>query len=196
MLPNSRADSFIYGPDGLPVEQINNTTGAIQYLHHDQQGSTRLITGSTGRVEGKCSYAAFGTPTCEGTATTPLGYDGQYTSSDTGLIYMRARTYDPATAQFLSVDPASDATGARYSFALDNPLDRDDPTGRCSGFGPGLSGCAGSETEVGPHALCLPDRREVEEEERDARLRKAEAEEVGGLEVGIELVVEGMKGTK
>jgi hypothetical protein len=30
----------------LSVEQINNTTGAVLYLHHDQQGSTRLITGS------------------------------------------------------------------------------------------------------------------------------------------------------
>jgi uncharacterized protein RhaS with RHS repeats len=61
------------------------------YLHHDQQGSTRLITSSTGKVEWKCSYSPYGTPTCEGTATTPLGYDGQYSSSDTGLIYLRSR---------------------------------------------------------------------------------------------------------
>jgi RHS repeat-associated protein len=31
----------------------------------------------------------------------PLGYDGQYTSSDTGLIYLRNRVNDPSTAQFL-----------------------------------------------------------------------------------------------
>ena len=37
----------------------------------------------------------------------PLGYDAQYTSSDTGLIYLRARVYDPATAQFVTVDPLS-----------------------------------------------------------------------------------------
>ena len=43
--------SFIYGPGGLPVEQINNTTGTVTYLHHDQQGSTRLLTGSTGTVD-------------------------------------------------------------------------------------------------------------------------------------------------
>jgi RHS repeat-associated protein len=120
---------LIYGPCGLPVEQINNTTGTISYLHHDQAGSTRLITGSTGTVTGKCSYSAYGTPTCEGTTTTPLGYDGQYTSTDTGLIYMRARVYDPATAQFLSRDPLASLTREPYAYAVDNPANLGDPTG-------------------------------------------------------------------
>jgi RHS repeat-associated protein len=120
---------FIYGRSESSIEQINNTTGTITYLHHDQAGSTRLLTGSTGTVTGKCTYSAYGTPTCEGTATTPLGYDGQYTSTDTGLIYMRARTYDPATAQFVSVDPLVKLTGAPYSYAGDNPLNEGDPTG-------------------------------------------------------------------
>jgi hypothetical protein len=80
----------------MSFEQINNSTGAVGYLHHDQAGSTRLLTGSTGTVTGKCTFSAYGASTCEGTATTPLGFDGQYTSSDTGLIYMRARVYDPA----------------------------------------------------------------------------------------------------
>ncbi len=111
------------------VEQINNTTGTITYLHHDQQGSTRLFTGSTGTVTGKCTYGAYGTPACEGTTTTPLGYDAQYTSTDTGLIYLRNRVYDPATAQFLSVDPMVGQTQAPYNYAGDNPLNEADPTG-------------------------------------------------------------------
>ncbi len=113
----------------MAVEQINNSSGAITYLHHDQQGSTRLITGSTGKVEGKCTYSAYGTPTCEGTATTPLGYDGQYTSSDTGLVYLRNRVYDPATAQFLSVDPAVSITRVPYNYAGDSPLTYRDRSG-------------------------------------------------------------------
>jgi RHS repeat-associated protein len=104
----------------------------VLYLHHDQRGSTRLLTGSTGKVEGKCTYSPYGVPTCEGTATTPLGYDAQYTNSDTGLIYMRARTYDPSTAQFLSRDPWVAVTGEPYSYVGDNPLTFADPTGRCS----------------------------------------------------------------
>ena len=120
----------MYGPGNVPIEQVNNTTGTVTYLHHDQAGSTRLLTGSTGTVTGKCSYSAYGTPTCEGTATTPLGFDGQYTSSDTGLVYMRARVYDPATAQFMSVDPAVEVTRQPYVYAEDNPLNFGDPSGR------------------------------------------------------------------
>jgi RHS repeat-associated protein len=129
LLLSDETNSYIYGPGGLPVEQINNSSGSVHYLHHDQQGSTRLITGSTGTVEGKCTYGAYGSPTCEGTATSPLGYDGQYTSTDTGFIYMRARTYDPATAQFLGVDPLVAATGTPYGYGAEDPLSFSDPTG-------------------------------------------------------------------
>jgi hypothetical protein len=73
-------NSYIYGPGGLPVEQINNSTSTVLYLHHDQQGSTRLLTGSTGKPEATFTYDAYGNFTGHtGTATTPLGYDGQYT---------------------------------------------------------------------------------------------------------------------
>jgi RHS repeat-associated protein len=129
LLLSDETNSYIYGPAGLPIEQINNSTSAVTYLHHDQSGSTRLLTGATGTVTGKCSYAAYGTPTCEGSATTPLGFDGEYTSPDTGLIYMRARTYDPATEQFLSVDPLEKLTGVPYTYANDDPVNESDPTG-------------------------------------------------------------------
>ncbi len=142
LILNDGTNSYIYGPGGLPVEQINNSTGVVTYLHHDQQGSTRLLTGSTGTVTGKCTYGAYGAPTCEGATTTPLGYDGQYTSSDTGLIYLRARTYDPATAQFLSHDPLTAVTGEPYAYASDNPLNFSDPTGLLSleEVGEGIAG--------------------------------------------------------
>jgi RHS repeat-associated protein len=107
-----------------------HSTVTVEYLHHDQAGSTRLLTGSTGKTEGFYSYSAYGTPEHTGTATTPLGYDGQYTSNDTGLIYLRARTYDPATAQFLSVDPLLAGTWAPYNYSRDNPLNQRDPSGR------------------------------------------------------------------
>jgi RHS repeat-associated protein len=121
---------FIYGQSELTVEQINNTTGTVTYLHHDQQGSTRLLTSSTGVKEATFTYSPYGELTgSTGTATTPLGYDGQYTSSDTGLIYLRARVYDPATAQFLSVDPLASSTREPYVYAGDDPLTYRDRSG-------------------------------------------------------------------
>jgi RHS repeat-associated protein len=106
-----------------------------------------LLTGSTGKVKGKCSYGAYGAPTCEGTTTTPLGYDAQYTSPDTGLVYLRARTYDPATAQFLSVDPIASLTRAPYSYADDNPLNYYDPTGLSGIFGTGIGPNVGPDID-------------------------------------------------
>jgi RHS repeat-associated protein len=69
-----------------------------------------------------------------GTATTPLGYDGQYTSSDTRLIYLRNRVYDPATGQFLTVDPLEAISGEPYNYAGDNPVNESDPTGLLFGI--------------------------------------------------------------
>jgi RHS repeat-associated protein len=122
--------SYLYGPGGVPIAQINAGTGAVTYLHHDQAGSTRLITGATGAVEASYTFDAYGNQAGHtGTASTPLGYDGQYTSGDSGLIYLRARSYDPATAQFLSADPAEAITQAPYGYARENPSTFGDPSG-------------------------------------------------------------------
>jgi RHS repeat-associated protein len=130
LLLSDGTNSYIYGPDGLPIEQISNT-GTALYLHHDQQGSTRLLTNTKGEVEASYTYNPYGKLIAtNGTATTPLLYDGQYTNTDTGLIYLRARSYDPTTAQFLSIDPALQVTGEPYIYTGDNPLNYSDPTGK------------------------------------------------------------------
>ena len=145
---------YVYGRREMSIDQINSG-GTVTYLHHDQAGSTRLLTGSTGTVTGKCTYGAYGTPTCEGTTTTPLGYGAQYTSPDTGLIYLRNRVYDPGTAQFLTVDPLVQWTHAPYTYATDNPLNSSDPTGLfpweaiAEGLGVGASCLLGPE-------VCVP----------------------------------------
>jgi RHS repeat-associated protein len=129
LLLNDGTNSYIYGAGGLPVEQISGA-GTVLYLHHDQQGSTRLLTGSTGAKEASFTYDAYGNLTSStGTATTPLGYDGQYTNSDTGLIYLRARCYDSATGQFLSVDPVVETTRTPYGYAHSDPLSDGDSAG-------------------------------------------------------------------
>jgi RHS repeat-associated protein len=122
------ANSYIYDPAQMPIEQVSSG-GTVSYLHHDQSGSTRLLTNSSGEVVGKCSYGAYGSQDCEGSEKTPLGYDGQYTNADTGLVYLRAREYDPATGQFMSSDPLRALTREPYEYVGDNPLMYGDPLG-------------------------------------------------------------------
>jgi RHS repeat-associated protein len=130
LMLNDGVNSYVYGPGNIPIEQINGE-GKVLYLHPDQQGSTRMLTGSSGNSEATMTYDAYGNTTAtKGTATTPLGYDSQYTNADTGLLYLRARAYDPATAQFLTTDPLVRRTHTPYSYAADNPLSYGDPTGR------------------------------------------------------------------
>ncbi|HKT83978.1 MAG TPA: RHS repeat-associated core domain-containing protein [Solirubrobacterales bacterium] len=128
---------YLYGPEGLPFEQI--ASEAPTYLHHDQQGSTRLLTNSSGETKGTYTYTPYGaTEGHTGTATTPLGYDGQYTSADTGLIYLRWRVYDPTgPAQFISRDPLSATTGEAYGYADQSPVNKTDPSGLCTCQEPG-----------------------------------------------------------
>jgi RHS repeat-associated protein len=123
------ADSYIYGPGGLAVEEISSGEEPT-YLHHDQIGSTRLLTNGSGEVSGTFTYGPYGGLTGHtGTATTALGYAGQYTLGQSGLLYLRARFYDPATAQFLTLDPAVEMTREPYGYAGDNPLRFKDPSG-------------------------------------------------------------------
>jgi RHS repeat-associated protein len=119
---------YLYGPDGLPFAQIASETPT--YLHHDQLGSTRLLTNSSGEAKGTYTYSVYGAISGQtGTATTPLGWAGQLRNDSTGLIYLRARVYDPTTAQFLSVDPLAMQTGETYGYAEQNPVNAEDPTG-------------------------------------------------------------------
>ncbi len=128
LILNDGTNSYIYGPAGLPVEQISSG-GTISYLHHDEQDSTRLLTGSTGAKEASYTYDAYGNQTGHTGTTTPVGYNAQYTDPDTHLVYLRARYYDPATSQFLSVDPNVTQTREAYRYAADEPLSHSDPTG-------------------------------------------------------------------
>jgi RHS repeat-associated protein len=124
---------YIYGPGGLPVEQITTTSGGstIYYLHHDQLGSTRLVTRADGTTAAIYSFDPYGKPTFNNPTITPFGFAGQYTDAETGFQYLRARFYDPAIAQFLTRDPLEVFTRDAYSYAGNSPVNATDPTGLC-----------------------------------------------------------------
>ncbi|WP_375400052.1 RHS repeat-associated core domain-containing protein [uncultured Amnibacterium sp.] len=130
LLLDDGTHSYLYGPGNAPIAQIDDSTGTIDYLHGDLIGSTRLITDSTGTATGAYRYDAYGTVTTHtGTATTRMQYTGAWTDPDTHLVYLRARDYDPATGQFLQVDPALETTHQPYTYGNNNPLNTTDPTG-------------------------------------------------------------------
>jgi RHS repeat-associated protein len=129
LLLSDGQNSYVYGPGGLPVEQIS-AGEAPTYLHHDQLGSTRALTNATGEISATFTYGPYGGVTGHtGSATTPLGFAGQYTTSQSGLQYLRARFYDPATAQFLTNDPILDQTRQPYAYARDDPSGNVDRSG-------------------------------------------------------------------
>lgn len=122
-------DYYLYGPDGLPFERL--TSGSATYLHHDQLGSIRVLTDSTGAVNGTYRYGPNGAVWGRtGTNTSSMGFAGQYRMrTETQLIYLRARVYDPVTAQFLRPDPLGGLSGETYVYAADNPVNAVDPLG-------------------------------------------------------------------
>ena len=124
------ANAYIYAGGTAPAEQVNLSTGAVTYLVTDSLGSVRGTVSTTGALTATTSYDAWGNPETTGglTAATPFGYAGGYTDP-TGLIYLINRYYDPATGQFISVDPDLAPDHAPYAYADGNPVTNTDPTG-------------------------------------------------------------------
>jgi RHS repeat-associated protein len=130
LLLTDATNDYLYGPTGTPVEQAGLVSNNVQYFVPDDQGSTRALFGASGSLDATFSYDAYGNlASSGGTATTPLLYDGQYLDPTTGLYYLRARWYDPATATFTSADPLVSQTGQPYAYAGDDPVNNGDPSG-------------------------------------------------------------------
>jgi RHS repeat-associated protein len=98
----------------------------------------RAEVSSLGVVTASFRYRAYGQVSQFFGAPTPswLGYAGQLLDPS-GLYYMRARWYDPATGRFLTRDPAVVEVARpnslnAFQYASENPLRRMDPTGLAS----------------------------------------------------------------
>lgn len=122
---------YLYGPGGRVIEQVDPSGGA-HFYHCDQIGSVRAVTNSGGTTDATYTYDPYGnvvTSTNPGSITNNLQFQGQYADAESGLYYLRARYYDPTTAQFISLDPAVASTMSPYAYVAGNPVNGGDPSG-------------------------------------------------------------------
>ena len=129
----SSAVSYLYAGDTVAC----GYQGEHAYLYmQDQQGSTYGIVREDGAVADTYRYTDFG----ETEAVTDTGFDnmlcysGSVYDKVTGLYYLNARYYDPASANFLSQDtyrgePEDYDQWNLYAYCANDPVDHVDPSG-------------------------------------------------------------------
>ena len=131
---NNSQHAQMYGLNG-DVLWDNSSAQGLLYFHQDALGSTAALTKPDGTLVGTRSYTAFGQPRGPiGQLTGSFWFAGEQLDSETGLIYLRARNYDPGTGRFLQPDPANPELGDTqdlnaYVYGRNNPLRFADPTG-------------------------------------------------------------------
>jgi RHS repeat-associated protein len=133
---------YLYGPGGMPLSVQVTRSGTTSIYHYltDAMGSVAALVSETGTVAATYSYDPWGVVTSVGGADAwlarrqPLRYRAYYLDGESGLYYLPARYYDPATARFLSPDPAAPSAGSpqslnRYAYCEDDPVGASDPSG-------------------------------------------------------------------
>jgi len=109
----------------------------LSYVHQDSLGSTSTMSASDGTAISSIAYFPFGN--CrfsQGNLGTDKLFTGQRLDA-TGLYYYNARYYDATIGRFISPDSEGQQvnnpqTLNRYSYCVNNPLNRTDPTGHWS----------------------------------------------------------------
>jgi RHS repeat-associated protein len=101
---------------------------------------------STGGIANSYGYSPYGQSTTVGPDAT--GNMNQYTSREndaTGLLYYRARYYDPVLKRFISSDPIGLAGGMNmYAYVEGDPVNYVDPTGEIGVYGYFMGGAIGA----------------------------------------------------
>jgi RHS repeat-associated protein len=137
------------------IAEVNSLTGT-GFSHTDALGSpvARTSAGASPTILSRTRYEPYGA-TAAGTNPNGIGFTGHVNDTDTGLVYMQQRYYEPIAGRFLSVDPVvTDAQTAghfnRYAYGNDSPFRYVDPDGSysiaveaclgwCAGFSAGYS---------------------------------------------------------
>ncbi|WP_225030513.1 RHS repeat-associated core domain-containing protein [Xinfangfangia pollutisoli] len=130
---------WIFGPqvdEPVAYEAYSGTTapgsGSVIELLANRLGSIiTAISVSTGAVAAEYDYQAYGIRTESAVIDQPYGFTGREHDAESGLIYLRMRTYDPAAEVFLQTDPIEFAGGYFNLFAYvgGDPTNGSDPSG-------------------------------------------------------------------
>ena len=118
---------YLNGP-GIDNKIRQKTGNTLYYFTRDHLGSTTALTDSKGALVERGAYDAYGNST--GPAKTRYGFTGREGDSVTGLMYYRARWYDPQLGRFISEDPIGLAGGInQFAYVGNDPQNRKDPSG-------------------------------------------------------------------
>jgi RHS repeat-associated protein len=126
--------TYTYGHELLSAKR---TGGEVFYIY-DAFGSVRALADETGTITDSYAYDGFGQVVVRtGTTSNDFYYRGEQLDPVTGLYHLRARDYDPSLGRFVSVDSAQGTvvdprTLNRYTYALNDPVNRIDPSGHVS----------------------------------------------------------------
>jgi RHS repeat-associated protein len=103
-----------------------------RFYQADGLGSITSLASESGAISSYYVYDSFGNLTAShGSFQQPFGFTGRELDPETGLMYYRARYYDPAIGRFISEDPLRFKPGDlnAYAYADGNPVDAADPFG-------------------------------------------------------------------
>ena len=109
--------------------------GEWAYTLADGLGSVRQLADGRGYIVRRYDYSPFGqVVAAEGEWANPLQYTGEQWDADVGLLYLRARWYDPAVGRFTTPDPFPGfvffpQTQHAYVYVVNNPVKHTDPSG-------------------------------------------------------------------
>jgi RHS repeat-associated protein len=106
--------------------------GVTSWYIYDGHGNVvGIVNGVTGAYTANPTLDVYGIPRETGASATKQGYCGSlgHVTDDTGLVYMRARYYDPSVGRFVSEDPSCNGVNW-YVYCRDNPVNLVDSDGQ------------------------------------------------------------------
>ncbi len=129
---------------GLGIDEPLATTasGVMSFYHADGLGSITSLSDPTGAVANSYTYDSFGNVTAStGTVSNRFFFTARENVAKAGLLYYRARYYDPSVGRLLNEDPIRFQAGTDfYTYVHNNPINLIDPAGLCE-VSPKMKGC-------------------------------------------------------